>query len=459
MAMDKMANGKISAKELFGKVIALGIVIAFALAIRFYHAIKYPDNFRFGLGCFADSFLYHGIAYNLYENKGFSNSVTILVNGKKQQLNEPVITRGPVYPFFMSLIYKFFCNKADFASAENRHKNWDKVRIAQIFLDSGICLLVYFIVRFIYPASIWPALVASVLYCFSFYNIYYTHTLLSETIATFLLSLSFLAYIRALKQDSQYWLAASGVSLGFMILARPEYMLLPLVLAVYIYPANRCIKPAALKKSAVFLVSALMIVAVWTTRNLLVFKKPIIVSTGQLGYSLFLGTFEGNQKWQGWGNLPEEIPDVEGKKKMAMLYKAWDLSMNIGSIKIAEVDRCFMDLAFRRIQKHPFLCFKSWLRNFPRLWYQDYISMYCYGEASGGYFIFYLLFALFGFLISPRTERIVMAPVFLTFLYLSAIFFPLHIEPRYGVTFMPEIICLAGIGLWKSMEYCRNKIF
>jgi hypothetical protein len=112
-----------------------------------------------------------------------------------------------------------------------------------------------------------------------------------------------------------------------------------------------------------------------------------------------------------------------------------------------------MKLALERIRKHPFECLKGWVIKIPRLWYQFYIPMYLYKEASGGFFIFYFIFALFAMWKSTKEEKILMAPVCLLFVYLNFIFLPLHIEPRYGVALMPGVICLTSIGVLKMMSW------
>jgi hypothetical protein len=118
-------------------------------------------------------------------------------------------------------------------------------------------------------------------------------------------------------------------------------------------------------------------------------------------------------------------------------------------MKIIDTDKKFMEMAIDRIIKDPVKCFKNWLTKIPRLWYQFYIQMYIYKEPSGNYFIFYFLFALYALFRGNKEERILMLPTLLLFIYLTIIFLPLHIEPRYGVALMPAIICLTAIGLWK----------
>jgi 4-amino-4-deoxy-L-arabinose transferase-like glycosyltransferase len=450
------AEGNKTGKPLWSMIV-LGLIFLFALGMRIYPVIKHPENIRFGIGQFDDAYLYNEIAVNLYKFKSFSCAVKTSDNGHERQWLEPVIYRGPGYPFFMYLVYTFLGSKKDIESPAAWHKNWDKVRMVQCSLDSVICLIIYFIVRCIYPGSPWPALISACLYVFSFYNIFYTRALLSESLATFLLSLSLLAYIRALTQNSKSWLIAAGAGCGLTILTRPEYVLLPFVFALYIFLINRHAVIMAIQRSTLFIVSAIIVIAPWTMRNYMVFKEPIVVSTGQLGYSLFVGTFEGNQQWHGWPALPEEIlADSAQKEKFVTLYNLFQTTAFTGSIRIKEFDKYFMNLALRRIREHVFLCLQSWLKNTPRLWYQNYVRMYAGKEASGVFFLFYFSFALYAFLRSQRKERILIAPVFLIFIYLSAIFLPLHTEPRYGVALMPAIICIAGIGLWKLLRVMVN---
>jgi hypothetical protein len=186
----------------FVGIIGLTLIIIFALAIRLFPVLNSPEKLRGGLGPFGDSFLYSLLASNLSEAKGF-----VTDKGKA------AFTRGPGYPLFMSIIYKFFGRSGDTFAV-----SWDKVRIAQCILDTACCLLVFCIVWLIYPECIVFALVSAALYSLSFYNIYYTRVLLSETLTTFLVTLFILMAILSLIRKQIRWFFYSGVSLGFIVL-------------------------------------------------------------------------------------------------------------------------------------------------------------------------------------------------------------------------------------------------
>jgi hypothetical protein len=445
------------ANKSYHKIIGLSLIFVGALTIRIYPVVNSPEKIRAGFGPFGDTHFYQRVAYNLYKGNGFSATYDDRAYGlgsKNENLEyEPTVTRGPVYPLFLCTVYKFIGNEEDMKSVENWHRNLDKVRIVQCIVDSAICLLVFFIVRLIYPSAFLPAFISAVLYCFNFYNIFYTKALLSESITTFLIASFIFFCVFGLKITNKLWGFLTGVILGLVVLSRLEYALFMFVLTAYIYFVNRQSPLVAIKKCAIFILGSTIIISPWTVRNYLVFKEPILVSTGTLGYNLWQGTFETNKTWGKWGNFPNEIFASENEKaKVVSLNKSFNNYLMTGSIRIRNIDRVFMKLALNRIRNDSIQCLVNWVTKIPRLWYQSYIQMYVYKETSGGFFIFYFLFGLYAFFTAKKWEKILMLPICLLFIYITIIFLPLHVEPRYGVVLMPGIISLAGIGIWKAIS-------
>ncbi|MFC1708675.1 glycosyltransferase family 39 protein [Candidatus Omnitrophota bacterium] len=440
--------------------IGLGIVFVAALIFRFYPVINNPEEINKGFGPFGDSNLYHCIAYNLYRGNGFSGIDDGTPYGLNQEPKtkeyEPAINRGPIYPTFIFLVYKFLGNPEDMKSLDNWHKNWNKIRLAQCVLDATICIFVFFIVRLIYPASLWPAFISAVLYAFSFYNIFYTKALIGESVTTFLLALAILFFTLSIKSGKKLLLFLAGVGFGLVVLSRTEYVLFILLLALYIFFVNRRSFSMAIKKGLIFIFGASIIIAPWVLRNYIVFKEPVI-TIGALGYNMHQGTFVTKDNWTSWGEYPEEIfSNDQEKEAVYSLYESFHKYYTKGSIKVKEFDDAFMELALKKIRDNPGQIFKIWITRIPQLWYQDYLSMYAYVEASGWFFVFYFMFAMLAFFISSGQERILMAPVGFLFVYLNLIFLPLLIEPRYGVALMPGIIALTGIGIWKSLLVLKS---
>ena len=441
------------------KIAALCALLLIALLVRIVFVFGSPVRVRNGFGQFGDSFFYHISAYNLYKGNGFSaidDGRAFGFSPQAEKLNYgPAITRGPVYPFFISLVYRFFSNPKDMLAITTWHLNWDRVRLAQCIVDTITCLLVFLIVRLIYPTSWWPAFISAALYALSFYNIFYTRTLLSESINTFLVTLSLLCTVAAFKTQKRWLWLLSGVSFGLTVLSRLEHVLFLIVVCAYLLFLNR---RTVLKKVIFLLLGVAIIIAPWTFRNYAVFKKFVLVSTGSLGYSLYLGTFEGNDAPVGWGNFPDTLfRSKQERRQVEGYYQLYDSNLRLGSMAVKEADDFFLNLALRRIRENPFQCFKSWVTKAPRLWYQNYIPMYGEKEAPGVFFIFYFLCAAYSFRASTKEERILTGFIWLLFIYLNLIFLPLHIEPRYSVYVMPGIICLSGIGVWKVFILFRGR--
>lgn len=440
------------------RVFKAGLLFCITIAAMILRLQPSPqEKIRDGFGQFGDTFVYHKIAYNLYKGNGFSAAYDAGAFGMTNETHEvnyePAVTRGPIYPLFMTMVYKIFGNNQ---TIENWENNWNKVRIIQCILDSLLCLIVYFLVRLIIPGSSIPAIIASLLYCLSLYNIYYTKALLTESITTFLVTCFLFLALLALKSPlNKRKIVYAGMLIGMVVLTRPEYLLFIPLFAFYLYYYSREHKKSALKRAVLFIAAAFILISPWSARNYIVFKKPIIVAVSGLGYSLFLGTFEGHNSWEGWGKYPKTEFTEKQHKIIKKLQTQYRNSFYEGSIKIEEIDNAFMEIAFYRINKQPFEIMKLWLKRWPRLWYQNYIQMYAIPEPSPWLFRFYFFLSLFAIILSAKKERVVMIPIILLFIYISGIFLPLHIEPRYGVPVMPGIICLTGIGIWKLAK-CGN---
>jgi 4-amino-4-deoxy-L-arabinose transferase-like glycosyltransferase len=462
--VQKPAPGRTSWRN--GRVpeaILLAVVFLMALAASLYPIIHSPVRIRHGFGPFGDSYLYHTLAYNLYEGHGFSGTDDGRALGLPHKDNplayEPSVTRGPVYPFFLCAVYKVFGNREAMASVDTWHLNWDRVRIVQCVLNAVTCLLVFWIARVIRPESFLAAFTAALIYAFCFYNIFYARALLSESVTTFILTGFILLGVLALKTNKALWWLAAGVLFGVTVLSRAEYIPFLLAFGGYIFWVNRGRVWIGVRNAALFTGAAICTVAPWTIRNYCVSRHLVFVSTGGIGYGLYFGTFESEMTWKGWGVFPDEVFFLpREKERFNALYTSYDQNMMKGSMNVREDDAAFIQLALERIRSRPLDCLSNWLTKAPRLWYQNYIQMYVEREASGNWFVSYSVFALLAFWSSTKEERILMGLIGLLFVYLNLIFLPVHIEPRYGVALMPGIIALTGIGLGKTCVWIRTKL-
>jgi hypothetical protein len=252
------------------------------------------------------------------------------------------------------------------------------------------------------------------------------------------------------KRDTR-WFFSSGVFFGLVLLSRPEYLLFVIVFAGFLLGIGKKDIKDAMRFTAVYIFGVMLIVLPWSTRNYLVFKKPVLIATGGIGESLYGGTYIDMRHWKGWSRMPEGVPyiDEQDRSGNIALHRVYTKTLESGTIdEVLALDREYVRLSLRRIAAGPGQIIKLWIFKIPRLWYQQYIPMYRDPEPSGIFMIVYCAAALCAYVIGHRDRRLaVMAPVGLLCAYLTIVFFPLHVEPRYSVPLLPALISLSGIGI------------
>lgn len=440
------------------KALLLGVIFLCALIFRLIYVFNHPVTHDNGIGIDYDSHLYHRIAYNLYDGKGFVVSEDGaaeygLVPEGSEITYHPEIGRAPVYPLFLAFIYKYFCDPADMESINTWHRNWDKVRVAQSFVDAAGTLLVFFIVRVILPSSLLPAIISSVLYALNPLTVVFTNIIMRETITAFILTLAMLLYINAIQKKEILWTVPAGIGFGLLVLSRPEYIFALFLLAGYIYVANRATVSEAVKKSLIFLVLAVSVVAPWSIRNYLVFKEPIIISVGGRGFGTFIGTFMTRSNYSPF-TFPEEIYRTpEERERIETLRIGYIRAMRAGTMEIKQYDDAFAKLTLERIRENPAQVLKVWIQRPSLLWYQNFNAnpRQVRSFFIGNYFVFYFPFALIAFFSAGRNEKILMGTILFLMVYLTVVLVPTPSIPRYGVPVIPVLIAVSGIGMWRVL--------
>lgn len=117
----------------------------------------------------------------------------------------------------------------------------------------------------------------------------YQGMLMGEPLAATLLSGAVLAMLWAAEGRRERWLAP-GLLLGALVLVRPEYLGIGVLLAVVVLAWGRERWRAGLAGAAVLLAGVALVVAPWTARNAVVLDRFVPVSTGG-GQVLFAGSY------------------------------------------------------------------------------------------------------------------------------------------------------------------------
>ena len=118
----------------------------------------------------------------------------------------------------------------------------------------------------------------------------YQGMLMGEPLAATLLSGAVLAMLWAADSGPVARWLVSGLLLGALVLVRPEYLGISVLLAVIVLAWDREEWKAGLASAALLLAGVALVVGPWTARNLVVLDRFVPVSTGG-GQVLFAGSY------------------------------------------------------------------------------------------------------------------------------------------------------------------------
>lgn len=438
------------------KTAALALIFAAALALRVWPIIHSPETVKHGMGQYGDTNYYHRIAFNLQAGHGYSAVKTPEAYGIGVNppgiTYEPAVTRGPVYPYFLSFVYRFAGDRRDMLSVSTWHHVWDRARLAQSVLDASLCLAVFLIVRCIYPASRVPAFLAAGLHAMNIYSIFYARALVSETVTAFALAWALFFYLRALRDGGILRWAVAGAAWGAVILSRFEYAPYAFFLCLLSLWARKATR-VQLRNAAVFGLAAACVLLPWQIRLSRVLEKPRLTPISYVGYTLYHGTWRNHDDWVDWGKMPAKIfRSEEEKLRVEALSARFNETFYAGRPEVMAIDKEFRKLALERIRRDPATVIRNWLRNIPHLWFQHTIRWSVYPDPPGHLFIVYFALAALAVAFAGGAERVYYLPGAILFVYLTLLFLPLHVEPRYSVPAMPVIGALAGVGFFRALQ-------
>lgn len=233
----------------------LGMVVGIALVLRvafFFLNQKFNPTFRFPI---MDSLFHHEWALDL-------------VNGGTRGTD--AFFRGPLYPYFLALLYKLSGNSIAFAV------------FIQHLIGSLTAGLIYLTARDLFTRRV--ALVAGLTTALYWVLVYMEGDLLLETTFIFLNTLAMYLLLRGMKTHRLSLFAAGGLALGLATIDRPSIMVFFVAVPIAIYLAARN-RPARTKgwlaRTAVVAVACAIPIAPVMIRNYIVARA--IVPVGASG--------------------------------------------------------------------------------------------------------------------------------------------------------------------------------
>jgi 4-amino-4-deoxy-L-arabinose transferase-like glycosyltransferase len=418
------------------------IILLLAFGWRLFLVIGFPHDA-------VDEPRYTVPAINMLAGRGFSSDV-----------HEPYLPSEhtvPLYPVFIATIYAIF----------GEHNL--VVRIAQSALDIITCLLVAFVSFNLAPGPLrkLAALSTLIIYgCLSWFTVYWTRYILTETLAMFLTMLAVALSVWASRGQRSRWLIV-GMVCGLALLTRADSILLVSAFLLFLVLQTVRRRSSASVVAPLFFCAALaLVLAPWIVRNYLAFKKfqPLANEYGKprgefvpTGYLLWIRTWmtdetnyhaadlvfhPGNRDFDP-SSLPNDVFDSpEEREKVSRLIASYN---QVGEMT-PELSESFRHLANERIKRAP-LRFYLWLplKRAAALWLTGFVTTNRLHMLVRIFLVLpILLGGLLGFALWAQDRSLIqlLVPIILTrtilFSFLSA-------EARYIVEVYPPMIAACGL--------------
>ena len=262
---------------------ALFLIFIAALFFRLFVVFTQEESKRLPS---TDGIEYDDAALNIVSGNGFS----YFVNGSMQ----PMVHRAPMYPMFLAFVYSIFGH------------NYVAAKVIQAIIGALFCIVIFYITFIIYEdiaigliASAFAALYKPFITGFFFYG--GPALLLSEYFYMFILGLTILITVYFIKNANKKMGALSGIFIGLTILTRVEFILFPILLAVFLFYVARFSIKAFLKKYFIIYLFIILTMTPWVVRNYIIYKEFIPLTT--LGGTSFL---VGNSSFSRGGGIGHE---------------------------------------------------------------------------------------------------------------------------------------------------------
>ena len=263
------------------------------------------------------------------------------------------------------------------------------------------------------------------------------------------------------RHPRQRWLIP-GILLGALVLVRPEYLGISLVLAIVVLARDRLRWRVGLADAAILLAGVAFVVAPWTVRNAVVLDRFVPVSTGG-GQVLFAGTYlpSGGDPERVGSEVLERHPGLRGQLGedprleqilaglAAQRYPELDSDEALGRMGR---ERLWRDLSERPVEYAGFVAAKVW-----RAWGHGPREVM---ERPGWEVLHWALigFGLIGLAVLARHrpwEALLLATLLVA---VTAIVALLVASPRRVLVTLPLVATLAGVGATASFAGLRSRI-
>jgi len=375
----------------------------------------------------------------------YSDLATSLLDGRGYRLgddDEVILWRAPLYPAYLAIVY-----------AVSGIRDFVAVQLSQVLLDAMTATLLWLAaVRYLAARS---AMIAVLLYALYPLSAYYSLRAYPESMFTLSLVLVVYLWMLALHSGNAgryFWV---GIAVGVSALIKPSALGLAPFLAICGLWIFRPSLGLAVKRGALLIIGAAILVSPWTFRNYQLTGQFIPVATGA-GYTFWVG----NNIVSG-GREDDELDGAarrEYERQRESVLRQHGVGRRLhgeglrdksGKIIILspELDRIFAARAWRNARDNPVETIKLFADKARRLWF----DIYDVGNRWAQGFVYavqglLLALALYG-VAATRAWRnwlyIVLCPI----LYFVAVHTLSVATLRYSIPLFPILALLATAGL------------
>jgi len=360
---------------------------------------------------------YDSYAWNLAQGNGYTNG-------------DSLTRRPPLFPFLLAGVYGVAGHSPRAA------------RLLQITLGTSLCGVVYLLGTRLYgvTAGRIAALGASVYP----YFIYYSGYLMTETLAALLFGWLTYLWLGWDRHTPAVRFFAGGLVGGLAILARPVFLLLPLLVPLWAIVARLSLARAAIAAVA-FALGAAAVVSPWTLRNYLATGHFIPVQTDG---SRMLYQFT---VWYADPSFPTFEPEKLNERAAQFKAAHRDMFDRMEAMPEIERDRAGMRDFLAFVREQPAAYLRSTLRKLYWFWRPSDFAMISTRvvrlDAWFAAAIFWPLLVLAPIGLLPlsalRRWTLVLFVVYLTALH-SLVF---QGTPRYRFPLYPQLLAMSAGGM------------
>ena len=297
---------------------------------------------------------YDGIAARLAERGEFVS-----------KSGRPTSIRPPLYPAFVALIYRF----------AGMH-NYAAVYAIQSLLNLATIWLVYRLGSAAYDRRV--GLYAAVIFGFYPTFLAYEHLLLTEVLATFLLTAAILALVLGRARNELRLSATAGLLFGLAALTRSATLLLMPFAAVWIL----CAWPETIRRrcvaAAIIIAAFAATIAPWSYRNTRVQDTFTMIDV-MGGRNAMMGNYEHTPLERSWATI--DIVEEE-RAWIRTLRETYPREFQ-GGLSQGKIDKLAMRYALNFMREHPDLTLRRSLVKFFNFWQ---LEREIVAEAEHGFF-------------------------------------------------------------------------